>query len=66
MKPKITKDKADFFQLPLEWVINQEHPLVQLSREFERGKIRREIAVNFLTPTVDLELKPKRCLDYCI
>ena len=35
MKPKITKDKADLFQIPLERVIDQDHPLVQLSREFD-------------------------------
>jgi IS5 family transposase len=47
MKPKITKDKADLFQIPLERVIDLEHPLVQLSREFDWEGIRGEIAVNF-------------------
>ncbi len=47
MKPKITKAKANLFQIPLERVIDQEHPLVQLSREFDWEEIRREIAVNF-------------------
>lgn len=47
MKPKITKDKANLFQIPLERVIDQEHPLVQLSREFDWEGIREEIAVKF-------------------
>lgn len=47
MKPKITKDKANLFQIPLERVIDLEHPLVQLSREFDWEGIRGEIAVNF-------------------
>ena len=47
MKPKITKAKANLFQLPLERVIDLDHPLVQLSREFDWDGIRGEIAVNF-------------------
>ena len=47
MKPKITKAKANLFQLPLERVIDLDHPLVQLSREFDWEEIRHEIAVNF-------------------
>ncbi|MEN9672414.1 MAG: hypothetical protein RL553_679, partial [Planctomycetota bacterium] len=42
MKPKITKAKANLFQIPLERVIDSDHPLVQLSREFDWDGIRGE------------------------
>ena len=48
MKPKITKAKANLFQLPLERVIDLDHPLVQLSREFDWDGIRGEITLNLM------------------
>jgi len=47
MKQKITIAKANLFQIPLERVIDWDHPLVQLSREFDWDGIRGEIALNF-------------------